>query len=148
MEYAETQLQFIRVLDRLKRLDWSKQFKQLRPPEYIALFILRKYHQEHPEVPGMYVSVFAKKLEIPAPAASKLLNTLENNGWVTRMIDPASRRNTFILMTDAGEAIYLHESRYCAEKSNRIFERMGTENISTLLIGINQILTIMEEEFQ
>lgn len=148
VRFTPTHFQFFQVLDRLKRLDWSKQFETLRPPEYIALFTLRQYHQKHPEVPGMYVSAFAKELNLPAPAASKLLNVLENSGWVRRMIDPASRRNTFILLTEAGEEIFLKESDYCARMGSRIFERMGTENIDALLVSVNQMLTVLEEEFQ
>lgn len=148
MEYTETHIQFFQVLDRLKRLDWSKQFETLKPPEFFALCILTQFHKLHPDVPGMYVSAFAKELNVPAPAASKLLNVLENNGWITRMIDPASRRNTFIVVTQAGMDIHRSERSHSIGVGSRIFERMGTENTAALLTGIDQILTIIEEEFQ
>lgn len=148
MEYSETHLRFFQLLERLKRLDWSKQFYSIRPPEYLALYTLNHYHREHPDVPGMYVSAFAKKLKVPAPAASKLLNVLEDNGWAVRLIDPASRRNTFIQITEEGNAVFERESAFCAEKGSRIFQRMGTENVETLLTSVDQIVTLLEEEFR
>lgn len=148
MDCTETHIRFFQVIDRLKRLDWSKQFQTLKPHEFFALCSLTQFHKLHPDVPGMYVSAFAKELNLPAPAASKLLNVLENNGWITRMIDPASRRNTFIIVTEAGKEIHRSERDYSILIGSRIFDRMGTENTAALLTGIDQILSILEEELR
>lgn len=148
MEFSQTQLQFFQVLSRLKNMEWDKQFQQLKPPEYIALHIVDQYHQQNPDVPGIYVSEFASRLGIALPAASKILKHLEKHGWLKRTVDPANRRNTFVSLTDEGAALVESETAYCSEMSRRIFTRMGEENTTLLLGGINRLLDLIEEEFQ
>lgn len=148
MEYTQEHLQFFQVIHRLKRIDWTKQFKTLCPHEYIALCTLTADRSAHPEARGMYVTAFARELSVPVPAASKLLKVLEDKGWIAREIDPASRRNTFVIITPEGEDIFRQESEYCAAMGSRIFDKMGKENVTALLNGINQLLDLTEEEFQ
>lgn len=147
MKFSETQLQFFQLLNRLKKFGWDTQFQVLKPPEYIALHIIADYHSEHPDTPGLYVSKFASSLHITLPAASKSLKHLEQQGWLRRTVDPENRRNTFISLTEAGRAILEQETAYCAQQSNRVFQRFGQENTSALLQGLNQLLDLAEEEF-
>lgn len=148
MIFSEPQLQFFQVLNRLKKLDWGKLFSVLKPPEYLALHTINCYHQEHPDTPGIYVSDFAASLCIAVPAASKLLKAMEKQGWLTRMVDPNNRRNTFIVLTPEGASILESEQEYCAIVGSRVLNRLGQENTAQLLTGVNRILDIIEEEFR
>lgn len=147
MDFTDTHIQFFRILERLKKVSWNRQFRTLKGHEFMALNQFYQYHQAHPEVPGMYVSTFAESMCITLPAASKLLKMLESQGWITRMVDKNSRRNTFILLTDEGESIYLAERDHCAQFGARLFERLGEENTERLLSSINQLVDLVEEEF-
>lgn len=146
MEFSETQLQFFHLLNRLKKFHWSSQFQTLKPPEYVALYMIADYHSEHPDSPGLYVSKFASNLHISLPAASKSLKQLEQQGWLQRTVDPQNRRNTFISLTEAGKEVLDRETLYCAQQSNRVFQRFGLENASALLQELNRLLDLAEEE--
>jgi DNA-binding MarR family transcriptional regulator len=147
MNFSETQLQFFHVLERLRKIDWGKQFQVLKPPEFCALSIIYTYHKEHPEIPGIYVSAFAERLRVSLPAASKMLKHLEGQGWLTRMVDKNNRRNTFIVLTEEGAALFQQEQAHCAASSERILTRLGEENTNLLLRTVNQTLDLVEEEF-
>lgn len=147
MQVSDTQRQFFQVLDRLKNMNWDKQFQTLRPHEFIALSSVAQYHEQFPEVPGIYVSEFASRLGVALPAASKILKNLEKQGWLKRTVDPENRRNTFVSLTEEGLSLVESESAYCCQMSSRVFERMGAENTTLLLGGINRLLDLLEEEF-
>lgn len=145
---SETHLQFYRLMERLRKIDWNKQFQTLRVPEFLALHTIYTYHHSHPDVAGMYVSAFAETVCITMPAASKLLKLLEQQGWIIRQVDRDNRRNTFIILTEAGETLYHSECRYCVQKGDRIFAKLGAENTAALLSAVSGILDVLEEEFQ
>lgn len=146
MVISETHLQFLHLVERLKNINWDRQFVTLKPHEFCALSIIRSFRAAHPEVPGIYVSDLAAEMKMPVPAASKLIRSLESNGWVSRSVDPQNRRNTFVVLTEAGEAVQTQEIVHTAQLSDRIFERMGAENTAALLHSVNDIISILEEE--
>lgn len=148
MILSETHHQFFQVLNRLKQLDWNKQFSVLKPPEYIALTIIDEYHRSHPDVSGIYVSDFAERLHVAPPTASKLLKQMEGEGWLCRMVDRNNRRNTFISLTAAGKELLTSEQEHCAALGNRVIQRMGKENSAALLAGLNHMIDLIEEEFE
>ncbi len=148
MEFTETHLEFYRLLNRLRKIDWNKQFQTLKVPEFLALDTIYRHHADHPDVPGMYVSAFAETVCVTMPTASKLLKSLEAQGWITRSVDKNNRRNTFIILTEAGRALYLSERRFCAQTGANIFSKLGEENTAALLAAVTQILDVVEEEFQ
>jgi DNA-binding MarR family transcriptional regulator len=59
---------------------------------------------------------------ITQPAATTLVNRLEEQGWVARSADPSDGRASLITITDAGRQ-RLHEHR--EERSRRIAERLA-----------------------
>lgn len=148
MAFSETHQQFFQVLNRLKKLEWGKQFSILKPLEYLALITVGEYHQAHPAVPGIYVSDFADQLHITPPTASKMLKQMEEQGWLCRTVNRNNRRNTFISLTEAGQELLAAEQERCAAMGDRIIRRMGKENAAALLAGLNRMVDLIEEEFK
>lgn len=56
--------------------------------------------------PGVSLSGLAEMLEMEKAPAGRLIDRLEDGGWVTREPDPSDRRIKRLYPTDAAEAIY------------------------------------------
>jgi DNA-binding MarR family transcriptional regulator len=56
--------------------------------------------------PGLSQSEVADMLEIEKPSAGRLIDRLEENGWVERRADPVDRRINRIWLTAQAEAVH------------------------------------------
>ena len=70
--------------------------------DYMVLYAISCLQKEHPD--SCTVSMIAKKMQIPQPAVSRTLRSLENGGYLQREVCRSDRRNTYVSLTDAGKA--------------------------------------------
>ncbi len=114
--------------------------------EFFALHQIRTAMNENPESRGIHVSALAKRLNIALSAASRMLNTLEERGLVYREIDPKSRRNICVFLTEEGENMW----KKCSETMSGLLERviiaMGEEDASKLIELWKKFSQLMEKE--
>lgn len=145
MYASDAHLQFFQLMERLRRLDWSNQFPDLKPDEFTALKLVRDYQQEHPDVPGIYVSELAERVHLSLPATSKRLKQLERAGLIRRTVDLCRRRNTFVSITPQGDALVREGLRRCAALSQQLFHQMGEENTAMLLESVTRMVELLEQ---
>ena len=69
---------------------------------------------------GVKASDLSKFLSITKPAISKLINTLEEKGFVERITDKSDRRVVYINITKNGEQILAEETKMFEEFTHRI----------------------------
>ena len=75
--------------------------------DYMVLHAVDCLQKEHPD--ACTVSMITKKMRIPQPAVSRTLRNLENGGYLQREVCRSDRRNTYVLLTDAGKkAVHAH----------------------------------------
>ena len=74
--------------------------------EFFALHQIWTGMNENPEKKGIHVSALAKRMNIALSAASRMLNSLEERGLIYREIDPKSRRNICVSLTEDGEKLW------------------------------------------
>lgn len=145
---SDTHKRFFNVMKRLKKMSWNKMLVDIKPPEAAALGEVYEYEQAHPESAGIYVSALADKLKLPLPAMSKLLKSLEQRELVTRSVDPANRRNTYVSLTAQGLQVLDCNHKHFAEIGDRIFAQMGEEEVNTLLGNLNHLIDLLEQELE
>lgn len=146
MYFSDTYLQFVQLLERLRKLDWTNQFPKLKPPEFTALRLVQDYQEEHPDIPGIYVSELAERMHLPLPATSKLLKQLEHQGFIRRTVDLCRRRNTFVSITPLGESMVEEGMQRCAALGNHLFQQMGQEDATRLLESVARMVDLLEDE--
>lgn len=114
--------------------------------EFFALYQIQTGMNESPENKGIHVSALAKRLNIALSAASRMLNALEERGLVYREIDPKSRRNICVSLTEEGEKMW----KKCSENMSGLLERviiaMGEEDASKLIELWRKFSELMEKE--
>jgi len=145
METTNLQAEFMKAIRRFNRAKLRDAFGGLYPGEFFTLELLRCYHQANPSVKGMYVSELATALGVSAPAASRMLRSLEDRELIERTVDRDNRRNTHIRLTEAGRRAHQAGHTHMRQFTAQIFQEMGEENIRILLPLVNRLGDIMEK---
>ena len=82
---------------------------------------------------GVKASDLSKFLSVTKPAVSKLINILEEKGFVNRIADKSDRRVVYINITKDGEQILAEETKMFNEFTQRIVEKMGEKDTDEMI---------------
>lgn len=134
------------ILQQFRRIHWGSNLKEMTQPEYMALTAIMHAQAAVPDSPGVYVSALAEELAVSVSMVSKMLKTLEEKGWICRTIDPGSRRNTFVTLTDTGKELYAEESLRAAAANRRIVSRMGEGTMARFLEDAKKLAECCAQE--
>lgn len=146
LEITELQEAFIRTIHRFRQdrnWHWAGGLTQA---EFYALYQIHEHMQSHPGARGVYVSALAGRVRVSPPAVSRMLRGLERRGLVDRAVDRADRRNTYVMLTPAGEAARRDTIRQLNDYICQVLERMGREDMETLIRLWNRLADVMTEE--
>lgn len=124
---------FYHILQKFRRINWGSELESMTQAEFVAISTIRALHKDQPDKPGIYVSALAEELMISVSMVSKILKVLEEKGWILRTVDPDSRRNTFVSLTDAGRTLHDQESQRASALNQRVMARMGAQRVARLL---------------
>ena len=96
---------------------------------------------------GVKASDLSKFLSITKPAISKLINTLEEKGFVERITDKSDRRVVYVNLTDSGEEILTKENKMFEEFTQKVVEKMGEKDTYEMIRLFKKMYdTIVEME--
>lgn len=137
---------FFHLLLQLRRIHWGSELETMTQAEFMAISAIRKGHEAQPDKPGVYVSSLAEELMVSVSMVSKMLRSLEEKGWILRTVDPATRRNTFVSLTDAGRELHNQEMERNAAVNQRVLEKMGQERMARLLSDAELLAKCYAEE--
>ena len=102
--------------------------------DYMVLYAVDCLQKEHPD--SCTVSMITKKMRVPQPAVSRTLRSLENGGYLQREVCRSDRRNTYVLLTDAGKAAVQEAGQTLTafhEGIQRRFTKEDAEQLKMLL---------------
>ncbi|WP_455714313.1 MarR family winged helix-turn-helix transcriptional regulator [Anaerosporobacter sp.] len=141
--YGQELIETMMKIHSMKRK--SKGFGGLSHTEGMILFYLDHKIDEDNTL-GIKVSQITKHLEIPKPATSKVLNSLEERGFILRKIDRSDRRVTYISITEEGYAFIkdLHDKR--DQYISDLLIKLGEEDAKELIRIIDKLYRIVSEE--
>lgn len=148
MENKEIQEKMFRAMFRLKHLNMSNMLEGISIGEYKVLEMCSGYPTHEDDEGGAHVSGMAAKMQVSAPAVSRLLKGMEEKDYIVRQTDAKDRRNIRVFITEAGRA---KKEECCAiflNYTDRVIERMGEDNMLQLLDLFNQMLGVMEDELK
>lgn len=115
----------------------------------LELFALQQIHEnrnEGEEKKGIRVSTLAKKMDILLSSASRTLNSLEEQGLIYKEIDPASRRNVCLFLTEKGERVREKSLENMNVLIEKVIDQMGEEDMSQLAKLWKQFADLVEKE--
>lgn len=82
---------------------------------------------------GISVGELTDKIHATKPAASKMLGSIEDKGYIKRAISPTDRRVVYISLTELGQSIIDEAYSSMHELTDNIVKRMGEEDSVELL---------------
>lgn len=82
---------------------------------------------------GVKASELSKFLMITKPAISKVINALEEKGYVQRVTDKSDRRVVYINITETGKSILDEENKKFEIFTCKVIDRMGEEDTDQMI---------------
>ena len=148
MERTTSPGEFVRLMERFRRLKVFRNITDLKKGEFFTLEYLYREKKANPQTRGVYSSTIAEELDIAPSAVSRMLRTLEEKGYVERSVNREDRRNTFVHLTQKGEKTCAQTVAAMQMVIGRVQARMGGEDIRQLTALCEKLLGILEEESQ
>lgn len=151
MTQRDVKEEFVKAADRMRKIHMGHVFKELSQGEFFAMEIIRKGQEKEGQEEtdgeeGIFVSELAKKLRVSAPAASRMLRNLEEKDLIRREVDRGDRRNTYVYLTEKGREKRAKAAAAMDEFSGRVMNRMGPDDVESLIRLIEKMTLIMEDE--
>lgn len=146
MDSEEIRNRYMQVFHRLGRIRLDSFFRDISQAEFMPLQKIHCFSVQHPQSEGLYVSEIAAQLKISSPAVSRTLRSLEGKELIERLPDKHDRRNTFIRLTDKGEKTRQEVFSGICGYFDDVFDRMGGEDMESLLMLLERLSFIMEDE--
>ncbi len=102
---------------------------------YAALFLIDEMNREQHETPGVTISMLGERLRISRPAVTRMVNDLEEQGYVIKLSARQDRRFVYLMLTPDGRAALAQ-----ARKSFlKMIGQMGEEDACELLRLLKRI---------
>ncbi len=145
--------EFIMVMNKLRKLTHKHHSKDMvHQGEFMMLGAIHGCMEENranqKNDPGVKVSELSDRIHSTKPATSKMLNALEEKGYIERISDKKDRRVVYIRLSAAGEKIIkesLHRMHIFAECT---IKRMGEEDAKDFIHLLNKFYDAVYEEMK
>lgn len=145
MDQEALQRAFIDMLHRFGKMGQPIHLFHLTKAEFFVLELLARHRTKHPDTKGMYVSQLVGHLHASGPAVSRVLKTLEGKGYIERHVDKVDRRNTYIAVTQEGDAVWERAEVSLQQFMCLVTDRMGFQEMGTLISLWNRLLDAVED---
>ena len=126
----------------------SIKLKELYAGEYMALrTIYRLKTTESKCSDGVKTSDIGDCLSMKKPATSKMLNNLEDKGYIKRFSNKKDRRITYIDLTEEGENLLIKHHQQVDEFLDNIINKMGEDDIKMLINLLNKLSNVILDTY-
>ena len=132
------------ILEKMKNIAAKFQpMKLLSIGEFALLSII---YNTSKEVDKIKSSDLREKLNISKPAASRMLNVVEEKGYIKRYMEKEDRRVVTISITQAGIDVYKNEINEYNKVCNRIVSKMGQKDMENFSFLVDKFFDIIAQE--
>lgn len=140
----DVNLRLHQLFERLGRIHEARPVPELSRREFITLQVLR-YNSE---AGSIRMGDLARLLEVPLPALSKMMQSLEPRGLVRREIDPTDRRFTLASITPDGLALAQKAEEHNDRNTRAVFDALGEEDSAAFFRITTRLVELAEEQTQ
>lgn len=143
---------FLVVLNKLRKLTNKQHHNKgmVHHGEFMMLGAIHNCMEEklenHIEDPGVKVSELSELVHSTKPATSKMLNALEEKGYIERISDKRDRRVVYIRLSAAGEKKIKEAFSRMHDFAEHTISRMGEEDAKDLIRILNKFYDAAYEE--
>ncbi len=134
----------INALISLKQVNIKKKFAGLTIREFVTLELLYTNKNSNQDKINIMPSDIANIFHLSMPQISRLINSLEENNYITRVTGNKDRRNIYIYITDKGIDARNTADAESKQYMNTVKEKMGEEDMEQLVVLIRKLTGIMK----
>ena len=102
-------------------------------------------HKNDEEYYGMKTSDLTKNLDITKPATSKILNSMEEEGFIERFSNKNDRRVVYVKLTEEGESFLTEQNMKFENFICKVVDKMGEEDTDKLISLFGKLYDVIEE---
>lgn len=141
------QKEFFDIMTFFRKLNISSMLPEISHGDFSILKMIHCCRQTCNTNRGaVKVSDIVKCTMLPAPAVSRSLRSLEEKELVVRTIDKEDRRNTFVDITPAGDALLEEIEEIMTSFADAVFGNLGEETIRKLNAYLHEFLDAAKKE--
>lgn len=107
---------------------------------------IERLQEEGSMAPGVTASKISLCLMHSKPATSKMLNCLEEKGYIERITTKEDRRAVYIVLTETGQKLIDAHHEKMDIFVNEFLERLGEQDTAELLRILDRIYEILNNE--
>lgn len=143
--------ELIGVSNELRKLLHRGPVQPVYPGEFMALnaiyWAAGKLEQQESEAPGVKMGEISRKLHATKPATSKMINALEQKGYVSRVYGKQDRRIVYICLTQEGKEVIETAIEEMEKRVAQLVEKLGEDSTKELIRILRRLHDIIEEDF-
>ncbi|WP_405109109.1 MarR family transcriptional regulator [Paenibacillus sp. FSL K6-1217] len=95
--------------------------------------------------PGLMVSRLSELLQVSRPTASQTVSTLEEKGYIERVMSETDRRVIYICLTAKGQAVFGSRMDRYSDVLGEIIAKVGEEEIDQLILTCGRLMEVVNE---
>ncbi|QUL56470.1 MarR family transcriptional regulator [Paenibacillus tritici] len=146
--------QLLITLENIKRLSPRQQGMDSIPHgEFVTMFAIHAAmkQQEADEQEqggpcrGLMVSRLSELMQVSRPTASQMVSTLEEKGYIERIMSETDRRVIYICLSAKGQAVFGSRMDRYSDVLSEIIDKVGGEEIDQLISTCGRLLEAVNE---
>jgi len=110
-------------------------------------FFMLKAIRRNSTPQGLSMSNLSELLKISKPAVSQMVNSLEEKGYVERILPKSDRRLVLVRLTEAGQQGLDQEMQAFTARLSQTFAELGEKDTEELLRLLTRLYGILLEQF-
>lgn len=140
--YGQQLIELVKKIHQMRNS--HKEFFGMYQMECAVLFFLDRCKSAGTMSARAKISEVTKELDIPKPATSKLINSLEEQEYVIRSMDKTDRRVIYIELTEKGRNALEEMKRKRNEIANNLMSQLGEEDAKELMRIVDKLYNIVK----
>ncbi len=136
--------QLMQSMHRLKKMQpWP--MTALSRGEFFMLHKISHLVEKEQNNPGAKISKLSKATDMSKPAVSQMLNSLENKGFIERILTKEDRRVVYVNLTEKGTKVLKKAHTEMDNLLRQMLEELGPEDTAELTRIADKLFKILEK---
>lgn len=141
--------EFLDSIDKIRKISHGyKKTQGFNPGILMTMKIIESSclnNKENENYYGMKTSELTERLRITKPATSKILNDMEEKGYINRISNKVDRRVVYVKLTEEGEKFLEEQNNKFENFTYKVVEKMGEEDTDELIRLFGKLYNVIEE---
>lgn len=139
--------EFFDAMNQIRKIRIGDLFPEMTKADCMTLMAINHYNRMK-EGDILKVSELAEKIHTKPSAVSRTLKNLEEQGLITRTVNQADRRNTYVTLSEYGREACEKMEHTMSEFAEAMLSRMDKEDLKRLVTYLNELHQVAIEEIE